>query len=268
MGCPAIQIANPKGASRPIPALMRRASARRSASPRGVREKRHRYGWTASSGSVVGNDPVNKVDPGGLCTVGDGPTGESSGQDWCEVTYGDETQAATPLSDSVIGMQAHYQFGDGSTVYYDPAAYSVGADCHECIVGASAAGGGTGVIADAIAASQAAGGQAVPVRFRTNVEAPYTTARGLVIGQHGVEWSGTLSVADGRYSISATGTMVDGPYDFAQDGANRSLAGRAALAATQLLPGLRPGSTWSQGTSFRMLPNRPIYGTFGGPVRR
>lgn len=39
------------------------------------------------------------------------------------------------MSGSVLGMQTYYQFGNGSTVYYDPAAYSVGADCHECIVG-------------------------------------------------------------------------------------------------------------------------------------
>lgn len=65
MGCPAIQIANPKGASRAIPAPARRASARRFANPRGVREKRHRYDQPASSGSVVANDPVNKTDPTG-----------------------------------------------------------------------------------------------------------------------------------------------------------------------------------------------------------
>lgn len=56
---------NPKGASRAIPAPARRASARCSLSLRRIREKRHRYGRAASSGSYVANDPVNKTDPTG-----------------------------------------------------------------------------------------------------------------------------------------------------------------------------------------------------------
>ncbi len=73
MGYPAIQTANPKGASRAIPAPARRASARRSVNPRGVREKRHRYDRWASSGSYVGNDPVNATDPTGMVGIwGDG----------------------------------------------------------------------------------------------------------------------------------------------------------------------------------------------------
>lgn len=66
MGCPALQIANPKGASRAIPAPARRASTRGPVSLRRTKEKRHRYGRAASSGSVVGNDPVNLTDPTGM----------------------------------------------------------------------------------------------------------------------------------------------------------------------------------------------------------
>lgn len=66
MGCPAIDIANPKRASRAIPAPARRASAHGPVSLRRTKEKRHRYGWTASSGSYVANDPVNKTDPTGM----------------------------------------------------------------------------------------------------------------------------------------------------------------------------------------------------------
>lgn len=65
MGCPAIDIANPKGASRAIPALARRASARGPVSLRRTKEKRHSYGRAASSGSYVGLDPVNATDPTG-----------------------------------------------------------------------------------------------------------------------------------------------------------------------------------------------------------
>ncbi len=85
MGCPAIQIANPKGASRAIPAPARRASARGPVSLRRTREKRHCYGWTASSGSYVANDPVNLTDPTGTECKGDGkvltcnPVGDDTG---------------------------------------------------------------------------------------------------------------------------------------------------------------------------------------------
>lgn len=66
MGCPAIDIANPKRASRAIPAPARRASARGPVSLRRTKEKRHRYGGAASSGSYVANDPVNATDPTGM----------------------------------------------------------------------------------------------------------------------------------------------------------------------------------------------------------
>lgn len=86
MGNPALRIANPKGASRPNPASPRRASARRPASSRAVREKRHRYGWTASGGSVVGGDPVNFTDPLGLCPTPTDPTCEEVEVDEIVVT--------------------------------------------------------------------------------------------------------------------------------------------------------------------------------------
>jgi len=44
MGCPAIDIANPKRASRAIPAPARRASARGPVSLRRTKEKPRRYG--------------------------------------------------------------------------------------------------------------------------------------------------------------------------------------------------------------------------------
>jgi|GEM_PF-6792586 len=67
MGCPAIDIANPKRASRANPAPARRASTRGPVSLRRTKEKRHRYDGRASSGPYVGNDPVNNTDPTGMC---------------------------------------------------------------------------------------------------------------------------------------------------------------------------------------------------------
>ena len=51
-----------------------------------------RYDWTASSGSVVANDPINKIDPSGLGECGTGSRIEGGGAT-CKVMQGFRTPA-------------------------------------------------------------------------------------------------------------------------------------------------------------------------------
>lgn len=80
------------------------------------------------------------------------------------------------------------------------------------------------------------------------------------IGNYTIEWKGRLSVNNGGYSISATGTVTSQQYNWKQDSFGTNIIRDVGTAVVNMADA-------SKGTSYEMLPNRDIEGTFFGKVK-
>lgn len=103
--------------------------------------------------------------------------------------------------------------------------------------------------------SAADGGKPVPIRFSTIG----TTMNS--IGNYTINWEGTITASAGRYTIDAVGQVAPQPYDWEAGGSGTGV--------------LRDVGVWgrntfgigNEGSSFTLLPNRPINATFQGAYR-
>jgi len=222
--------------------------------------------------AYVGNNPLNATDPSGMCSTGTRIKAHSA--IGCHIAYGAPSRRADPEGENRHTVQTHYQDGSGNNVYYDPENYNVGADdSHGEIVQDSANGGYRGTIQQRIQASIACG-CAVDVSFTTkaNTKPATNPQRGSVFGQHAIDWTGTLQADPGNstYEIWATGSIDPDRYDF-NLGADRGLVAEVAVWGSYFVPtrivniwGVPVPRPYAAGTSFDLISNRSLEGTFWG----
>lgn len=198
--------------------------------------------------AYVGNDPVNRVDPSGLCT--DNATKILA--NGCAFRYQPATKAKDRDSSSSMGMQKHFKSGGGKTMTFDPKDYGLGREAaHGRTVGKAVNGGIPGSPLRGAALRAERSGGPVAVTFRTRA----TSYSG--IGNYTINWRGSLTVKDGEYEITATGLFAPQDYDWKQDSFGTDIVrdvGTAILGRTSM----------ANGTTYEMVANRGLTATFSG----
>jgi RHS repeat-associated protein len=198
--------------------------------------------------AYVGNDPLNGIDSKGLCGVG-------VQKDGCSIKYEPATSKADKqASDSGSMLSAIPKSGTGPDVTFDPETFSIGQESDHGKTVAQAVQGGIPKSSLPAAAQQAAeSGEAVEVSFRTS--ASPTNA----IGNYTINWSGKMTVADGKYQISAIGEVAQQEmnWEFGTAGTNI-----IRDVVTKVMSGVGPEGTYTA------VPNRTISGDFRGSVTR
>lgn len=192
------------------------------------------------------DDPVNGVDSSGLCGVG-------VQKDGCSIEYDLATiKADKQASDSGSMLGAIPKSGTGPDVTFDPATFSIGQESSHGRIVAQAVQGEIPKSSLPAAAQQAAeSGEAVEVSFKTS--ASPTNA----IGNYTINWSGKMTVADGKYQISAVGEVAQQEmnWEFGTAGTNI-----IRDVVTKVMSGVGPKGTYTA------VPNRTISGDFRGSV--
>ncbi len=202
--------------------------------------------------AYVGNDPINGVDPTGMCKA-----------DWqCDGEWSSETQTSSP---SDLGSyNDHFRNGNGSDYAVDPSesggleqAIDIGSQIQQSIND----GGVMSGIADQAYSNMADGPQSFALPDKAWSFTPTIASEaGLTVGRFtGTITEGTMQVStDGSYVVRGEMTLSLGEYNFNLDG--RNAAHNAAIWIG--------GKVAGDGKTFVPVPTRTYTFTATGRYRR
>lgn len=196
--------------------------------------------------AYVANDPINGVDPTGMCGI-------EHQQDGCMIEYDAATSQADPqTANSALMVGAIPESGLGETLTFDPQNYALGTETsHGQVVSDAVNGNIAGSSLSLAAKASLATGEPVPVTF-TTIADPNNA-----IGNYAIEWTGDIVATETHYEINATGTIPVQTMNWNFDGGGRN-AFRDGVTRVM-------GAVGPQGTYFAK-PNRTITGNFQGRI--